>query len=158
MKQFKNVFISHHGKDDGHITKLKDLLKSKDYVLRNSSIDSSKPNQATSDPYIQKLLREGIKWAGTTLVLIGQNTHTREWVNWEIEQSEKAGNRIVGIYIRGATDADVPEAFEKFGHALVGWNSDKMIDAIEGTCDDWNKPDGTPWTNRFIPPRGDCAR
>jgi hypothetical protein len=152
----KNVFISHHGKDDEHITKLKDLMRSKGYILRNSSIDSSKSNQATNDQYIQKLLREGIRWAGTTVVLIGHKTHTRDWVNWEIEQALKEGKRIVGVFIQGATDADVPDAFQKYGDALVGWNSDRIIDAIEGSCNNWNKTDGSPWENKWDPTRGTC--
>lgn len=157
MSNIKNVFISHHGKDDEHITGLKSLLQTKGYTLRNSSVDSSKPNQATSDDYIKGLLRDGIRWAGTTVVLIGHETHSRDWVNWEIEQSQKEGNRIVGVLIQGAKDADVPEAFEKYGNALVGWNSDKVIDAIEGTCNDWCKNDGSAWENKWNATRGVCG-
>ena len=49
MEKKKNVFISHFGKDDAHIGKLKDLLAKKGYTLRNSSIDSSKPNDANGN-------------------------------------------------------------------------------------------------------------
>jgi len=147
----KNAFISHYNKHDDHIKKLKDLLQRNGYNIRNSSIDSTKPNQANSPDYIRSLLRSRINWAGTTIVLIGPQTHTREWVNWEIEQSNKAGNLIVGIYIRGSSDCKVPDAFNKYGDALVGWNSDCIIDAIEGRCSDFNKPDGSPrdcmWKN-----------
>ena len=53
----KNVFISHYGKDDEHIGKLKDLLGKKGYTLKNSSIDSTKPNEASNPEYIKSLLR-----------------------------------------------------------------------------------------------------
>ncbi|MET0106058.1 MAG: TIR domain-containing protein [Sedimenticola sp.] len=152
----KNVFISHYGKDDEHVGGLKDLLAQKGYTLKNSSIDSTKPNQANNEDYIRQLLRSRIDWAGTTIVLIGPQTHTREWVDWEIEQSEKAGNRIVGVYIEGATDADVPESFEKFGDALVGWQSDRVIDAIEGTCNNWEKTDGSERESKWSAPRSTC--
>ena len=88
----KNVFISHYGKNDEHIGKLKDLLGKKGYTLKNSSIDSTKPNEASNPEYIKSLLRSRIQWAGTTVVLIGPKTHTREWVNYEIEQSNKSDN------------------------------------------------------------------
>lgn len=139
----KNVFISHYGKDDEHIGKLKSLLGSVGYELRNSSIDSSKPNNASNDEYIKGLLRDGISWAGTVLVLIGGKTHTRPWVNWEIEQAAKQGKRIVGIYLHAESGCDVPEAFEKHGSALVGWNSNRIVDAIEGKINDWQNPDGS---------------
>jgi hypothetical protein len=152
----KNVFISHFGKDDEHVGNLKELMKQKGYTLKNSSIDSTKPNEASNPDYIRALLRSRIEWAGITLVLIGPNTHTREWVNWEIEYSKDVGNRIVGIFIEGASDSDVPESFEKYGDALVGWRSDRIADAIEGRLNNFEKVDGTQWANRFAVARSNC--
>ena len=157
MKNLKNVFISHFNEDESHIQNLKDLLKDKsDYVLRNSSIDSTKPNNASNPDYIKSLLRERINWAGTTIVLIGPNTHTRDWVNWEIEQSHKQGNRIVGVFINGAKDSDVPENFQKYGDALVGWTTDKIIGAIEGTVSNWERADGTERSPYWESGRTEC--
>lgn len=156
-KDIKNVFISHYGQDEEHIVKLKDLLDSKGYQLRNSSIDSTKPNDAKNEEYIKyQLLKPGIEWAGTTIVLIGPETHTRWWVDWEIEQSNDAGNRIVGVYIQGATDSDIPEALNKYGEPPVGWQSDKIIDAIEGRLKQGENPDGTPWISPYLPNRSEC--
>lgn len=142
MKE-KNVFISHYGKDDEHIGKLKDLLSKKGYTIKNSSIDSTKPNRATNPEYIRRLLRLRIHWAGTFICLIGDKTHTREWVNWEIEQAAMKGKRIVGVYINGASEAEVPESFNLYGNALVGWTGDKIIEAIEGK-NNFEAPDGSP--------------
>jgi hypothetical protein len=152
----KNVFISHYNKDDEHISNLKSLLQKKGYTIKNSSIDSSKPNQAKNPEYIKSLLRSRIDWAGTTIVLIGPKTHTREWVNYEIDRSAKSGNRIVGVHIQGALGSEVPSSFDKYGDALVGWNSNKVIDAIEGTCNNFENPDGTPREGPFPSSRGNC--
>lgn len=154
MKE-KNVFISHHGKDDEHINNLRELLKRKGYNLKNSSIDSSKPNEANNPDYIKSILRPRIDWAGTMIVLIGSGTATREYVNWEINYAGPDKN-IVGVYIRGASGADVPEAFNEYGRALVGWNSDKIIDAINGKITDWENPDGTPRQSHYEIPRDSC--
>lgn len=156
MKKKKNVFISHFGKDEDHIKKLKTLLSKKGYTLRNSSIDSTKPNDAKNTEYIKSLLRDGITWAGTTIVLIGPKTHTRWWVDYEIEQSNKEGNRIVGVYLQGETDSEVPDSFDKYADALVGWNSDRIIDAIEGRCNNFENPDGTPRESIWQPEKGVC--
>ena len=156
MAEQKNVFISHYGDDDEHIGKLKDLLREKGYELRNSSIDSTKPNEANNPDYIKQLLRSRIEWAGTTIVLIGPETHTREWVDWEIETSNRFGNRIVGVFIHGASDSDIPEALEKYGDSLVGWQSDRVIDAIEGVEDYWEDASGSIREPVHIQPRSDC--
>jgi hypothetical protein len=96
------------------------------------------------DETIRRLLRMKISWAGTVVVLIGKETATRKWVNWEIDQANRQGKRIVGVFVRGGTKADVPAAFEKYGSALVAWNSDSIVAAIEGTSNPFQNADGSP--------------
>ncbi len=141
----RNVFISHYGKDDQYVQDLRTIMNKNGYTLRNSSIDSLKPNKASNPDYIRKLLRKGIKWAGTVIVLIGDKTHTREWVNWEIKQAQKLGTRVIGVYKNGLQkdNPTLPEAFNLCGNALVGWKSGRIIDAIEGEINNFEKPDGT---------------
>jgi len=128
-----NLFIAHYGKDEEYIPKLKGLLKGRNYNIRDSSITESEPNSAHNHDYIKSLLRPKIDWAGTVLVLISPETHKRDWVNWEIEYAFKHGDkRIVGVYLQGATDADLPERLKDYGDACVAWNSDKLSAAIEG--------------------------
>jgi hypothetical protein len=149
MDKTKNVFVSHYNKDEENIGRLKGLLAGKGYTLKNSSIDSTKRNNANSEEYIKSLLRPKINWAGTFVCLIGSETHNRKWVNWEIQQAEKKGKRIVGVYINGAKDSDVPANFEKYGDALVSWTSDKIIGAIEGHINNWETPTGDIRANKW---------
>jgi hypothetical protein len=144
----KHVFISHHHKDDAEVTKLTNLLKGRGYDIRNSSIRAKPSNQKRLDEkrvpeaVLRRLLRMKISWAGTTLVLVGKETHQRPWVNWEIEQAHKQGKRIIGVYQHGGTEADVPKNFAKYGSALVNWNSDSIINAMEGG-NNFTNPDGS---------------
>src|SRR5688500_3109117 len=107
----RHVFISHHHKDDAEVDNLNRLLSGNGYDIRNSSIRAKPANQRrldkglVSDETIRRLLRMKISWAGTVVVLIGKDTHTRPWVNWEIEQANKQGKRLVGVYVHGGTDA-----------------------------------------------------
>ena len=143
--KIKNLFISHVHEDDAAVKGVKDLIDSKGYAIRDSSIVSEKPNQAKSANYIKsEILAPRIEWAGTMVVVISPETHTSKWVNWEIEQANRQGKRIVGVYARGGTEADVPEAFERYGSALVGWNTESIIDAVDGRKNDFQRPDGSP--------------
>lgn len=152
----KNVFISHYGKDDESVQSLKSLLSTNGYTLKNSSIDSTKPNDASNEEYIKSLLRDKMKWAGSVIVLIGPETHTRDWVNWEIDLAYRLGKPIIGVFIQGAKDSDVPDSFQKYGDALVGWNSNKIIDAINGVYSGWSKVDGSSWESKFSSKREVC--
>lgn len=146
----RHVFISHHHADDSEVDKLKSLLSRNGYDIRNSSIRAKPANQERLDKglvrpeVIRRLLRRKISWARTTLVLIGKDTHSREWVNWEIEQAHKQGKRIVGVYVRGGTEADTPAPLEKYASAIVGWESTCIMDAIDGTENPFENPDSSP--------------
>lgn len=149
MDKTHHAFVSHYNGDDEHIQRLKDLLGKRGYLLKNGSIDSTKSNWAKSDEYIKRLLRLRIQWAGTFICLIGPETHTRPWVNWEIDQAHKKGKRIIGVFIHGAkADSILPENLEKYGHGLTGWNSDKIIDGLEGKEIGWCDYAGVPFPER----------
>lgn len=155
----KNVFISHHGKDDYEVQRLRRLMDRHGYTLRNSSIDSTKPNNAESENHIKyNLLRPGINWAGSVIVLIGEETHSRWWVNWEIEQAQKLGTRVIGVYINGLQQENppLPEAFINCANALVGWTGNNIIDAIEGKINNFQNPNGTPKPNIWGSFRSTC--
>jgi hypothetical protein len=90
------------------------------------------------------LLRMKVSWASTVVVLVGEQTHTRSWVTWEIEQAHQQGKRIVGVYVQGGTDANKPAALEQYASAIVGWNSRSIMAAIDGTENPFEQPDGSP--------------
>jgi MTH538 TIR-like domain (DUF1863) len=146
----RHVFISHHHADDAEVDKLTTLLSKRGYDIRNSSIRAKPANQERLDKglvkpeVIRRLLRRKISWAGTVVVLIGKDTHSRPWVNWEVEQANKQGKRIVGIYEQGGTEADVPPALEKYASSICGWNSECIISAIDGKENSFENPDGSP--------------
>jgi len=139
MANRRHVFISHHHADDAHVDRLSNMLGRQGYEIRNSSIRAKPSNQArldrgmVKDETIRRLLRRKMSWASTVVVLIGKETHARPWVNWEITKANQLGKRIVGVFTRGATDADIPPALDDYGSAIVNWNSDSIIDAVEGT-------------------------
>ena len=145
----RHVFISHHHADDSRVDQLTDMLSRAGNDVRNSSVRMKPANQRrfdegrVSDEVIRRVLRMKISWASTVVVLVGKETHTRPWVNWEIEQAHKQGKRIVGVYERGGVDVPLPKALEDYGTKVVGWNSDSIIDAIESPDNTFENPDGT---------------
>lgn len=142
MQVQKNVFISHVHKDDHGLQKLKDLLAPKGMDVRDSSIHKGKFNEAKDEHYIKtEILAPAINWAGVFVCYVSPQTKDSEWVNWEIEYAAKQGKRIVGIWEHGESECDLPDALKEHADAVVGWNGDSVIDAINGK-DSWEKPDG----------------
>lgn len=149
----RHLFISHHHADDASVSKLTSMLQRSQQDVRNSSIRAKPANQRrldkgmVKDETIRRLLRRKISWASTVVVVIGKETATRKWVNWEIDQANSQGKRIVGVFERGGTNADVPTSFEKYGSALVAWNARGIVKAIEGQENMFQNPDGTSRTS-----------
>lgn len=138
MASRRNVFISHHHADDEAVTNMTNMLSRKGYEIRNSSIRAKPANQErlakglVSDNTIKRLLRMKMSWASTVIVLIGKNTAQRPWVDWEIGQAKQQGKQIIGVYERGGTENDKPAALEQYASAIVNWNAESIIAAVEG--------------------------
>jgi len=145
----RHVFISHHHNDDKKVDELTNLLIKGGSDVRNSSVRMKPANERrmaeglVKEETIRRILRMKISWASTVVVLIGKETHTRPWVDWEITQANKQGKRIVGVYEHGGTDAEKPAALERYGSAIVAWNTDSIINAIEGRSNEFQNSDGT---------------
>ena len=149
--EIKNVFVSHVHEDDSVLPELKDLLSKNGCEIRDGSIDSSKPNDAKNPDYIKaEILAPRIQWAGCVMVLISPDTHTSEYVDWEIEYAAKLGKRIVGVFARGAKDSDIPKNLELYGDALVGWSGQTIVDAINGKTTGSVNADGSARPPRTI--------
>lgn len=149
MPDEKNIFISHVHEDDDLLPKLKDLISNAGMEVRDGSINSDKPNAASSEDYIKReILAPRIQWASTLVVLITHDTAQSDWVNWEIKYAVEQGKNVVGVFAQGATDADIPEELRKHGDAaVVGWQSERVVDAINGKITSFDDPaTGNPRT------------
>lgn len=133
----RHLFISHHHRDDSLVDKFTRLLGGKGWDVRNSSIrakpanDERLKNGLVKDSVLKRLLRMKVSWASTVVVLIGEKTHSRPWVNWEIDQAHAQGKAIVGVFEQGGKDSDIPKSLEKYASAIVGWNANSIQRAID---------------------------
>ena len=87
-------------------------------VVRNSDvtksdvdaewIDASLWEEAKEkgDDAIKRLIDDALEGTSVTAVLIGSETSSRAWVQYEIDQSIGRGNGLLGIYIHNIADKD----------------------------------------------------
>jgi hypothetical protein len=150
-EQTRNVFISHIHEDDEGLGKLKDLLGKAGMTIRDGSINSLKPNAAQSPEYIKsQILAPRIDWAGTMIVYVTPDTKDSDWVDWEIRHAHQKDKRIVGVWAHGCNDCELPAALTDLADAVVGWCGSSIVDAVNGDCDVWEKPDGSACDVRQI--------
>ncbi|QYA25598.1 TIR domain-containing protein [Gramella sp. MT6] len=77
----RNFFVSyHHNNDQGYIKKLRQLkqgMKVADYSLK-------KDISEYTDEQIYKVIRDKMRSCSVTIVLIGERTGHRKWIDWEL--------------------------------------------------------------------------
>ncbi len=60
----------------------------------------------TSDDAIKKWINEQMKYRSCTVILVGNQTANRKWINYEIVRSWNEKMGVVGIYIHGLKNSD----------------------------------------------------
>lgn len=59
-----------------------------------------------TDAKIEEWIDEQLKGTSVTVVLIGEDTAGKKWINYEINSSHKKGNGMLGIYIHQLKNSD----------------------------------------------------
>jgi hypothetical protein len=147
----RNVFISHIHENDDRLGPLKDLLGKHGCSVRDSSINSEKPNNASDPDYIMReILQPRIDWASALIVLVTADTKDSNWVNKEIEYAHQQGKQIIGVWDHGHAGCELPEKLDEYADQMVAWRGEQVVDALEGRLDGWRDPDGNPMPDRTI--------
>lgn len=157
-KEIKNIFVSHYHSDADAIENFKCLIGNHGIYMRDSSIYEKKlKNNAHNEQYIkQELIKPQMRWASTVVVLIGKNTADSNYVNWEIKTAAEMGKRIIGVFLPGSKDENIPSELIENGDNLVGWNGEKIVRAINGEDFDWEYPSGNFNRNSASIPHYTC--
>lgn len=143
-----NAFISYDHDDQKQIAGFK-LLKNTpdhpldfhDHSLKDAVRDRSgkpikyPPSDHRSKPVRDEIIRKFDR-ASKLVVLIGDETHKSEWVDWEIKKfyeikekvsGEKTWKRIRGMTLKGSDHATIPNALMN-GRSTqwLAWNPDTL--------------------------------
>lgn len=159
-KDLYNIFISHYSKDDKYVQSLKERLSKAGMKIRNYSVDSTKhtDGRRPSDAAIIRALNIRIKACSTFVCLIGPDTHSRPWVNYEIRKAFQEGKRVIGIYTHGNKDSAIlPVPMKRHAGSILGWNSlDKLGDVIEGKTSIFENQDSSTSSGYYTIVRVKC--
>jgi hypothetical protein len=121
----RNVYFSFHYED---IWKVNQIRKSGVVFGAKSAgfADRSlwEEAKAKHDRALKELIADGLNGTSVTVVLIGRETASRRWVKYEIQQSLKRGNALLGIHIHQVPTMDGRVAHRgRVPHALKAHDS-----------------------------------
>ena len=104
----KRVFISFKAEDKKKVDGLRLLAKNPNYELDLYDESVRSPINSTNAPYIKTKIKEKIQRSGVVLCLVNKDTHTSDWVSWELETSIALGKPIVAMAVKDIDKATIP--------------------------------------------------
>ena len=109
LKQFtqRKVFFSFHfQRDVWRVSQIRNCNVITTTYAQSDFVDAAawETVMRQGDSNIKKWIDTQIHGTSITIVLIGQETSTREYVLYEIEKSYNKGNALIGIYIHNMQD------------------------------------------------------
>jgi len=126
----RKIFLSFHAEDKKKLAGIRLMLK-------NPSIDLDFFDQGLREPvnseqasYIKKIIRDKIAMASVVLCLIGDETASRDWVNWELYEAFYLRKGLCGVRLKN-THGIIPDLLEKIGAPIAKWDVKEIIRVIE---------------------------
>lgn len=97
---------------------------------------------------LERLIQSAFQGTSVTAVLIGSETAKRPWVTYEIQQSIKRGNGLIGVRIHNIKDqygersrsGPIPELLRRGGYRIYDWDRARFGQWVEWAALDVGKP------------------
>ncbi|PVV15599.1 MAG: hypothetical protein B6D77_01745 [gamma proteobacterium symbiont of Ctena orbiculata] len=127
----QRVFISFKAEDRKKIDGLRLLAKNPDYELDFYDESVRSPINSTNAPYIKTKLKEKINRSGVVLCVVNTDTHTSEWVSWELEKAIELKKPIVAMAVKGINRATLPSPIRN-KVKFYPWNPSSLNSYLNG--------------------------
>jgi hypothetical protein len=71
--------------------------KNNNLKLNIEDVSTDTKIKSDDEVYLRKRMREQISKADDFIVFVGEDTHKRRWIAWEIEQAKTLKKRIIAV-------------------------------------------------------------
>lgn len=123
----KRVFISFRHEDRDQINGVRLLAANPNFDIEFYDEFVRKAIDSTDATYIRSRIREKIMRTTVTICMLSRETHTSQWVNWELEESLDKGSQIICMGLPGVTQAiTLPEPARRLKLPWYVWNHDHL--------------------------------
>lgn len=129
-KAKKRVFLSFIEEDKERVQGLRLLAANPNFDLEFYDESVRVAINSRDAEYLKRKIREKIYRTTVTVCLISENTYKSEWVNWELEESNEKGNKIIAMALKGINSAVLPRLIKEKGVTFYGWDPKNLNDLI----------------------------
>ena len=120
----KRVFLSFKAEDKQQVQGLRLLATNPNFGIEFFDESVRRQIQSSNEAYVRQKIREKINRTSVTICMIGYNTHKSRWVNWELIESKKKGNKIIVMALKGINRATLP--VEAKDTNFLAWDYERL--------------------------------
>ena len=122
MQASRRVFLSFASEDLAFVRGVRLLARNPGIDLDFYDESLRVAVNSTQAEYVKRVIRDKISRASVTVCFIGPATHLSPWVDWELEESLRCGNRIVAMAVKGCDSAILPALVKQTGLTFHPWD------------------------------------
>lgn len=119
----RNTFLSFDYDDIDEVNLLRAHAKNEKSEIEFIDRSVKDPINSERAEYIKQKIAERIRQCSQTVVYITDNTHSSDWVKWEVEKSLQLGKGIVAVHKGDVPPSNMPSCITDNGIKVVTWSN-----------------------------------
>ncbi len=119
----RNTFLSFDYDDIDEVNLLRAHAKNEKSEIEFIDRSVKDPINSERAEYIKQKIAERIRQCSQTVVYITDNTHSSDWVKWEVEKSLQLGKGIIAVHKGDAPPSNMPSCITDNGIKVVTWSN-----------------------------------
>ncbi|TFF92876.1 MAG: TIR domain-containing protein [Promethearchaeota archaeon] len=117
-----DIFLSYKEEDNQYVNGLRGLLQNPNNKYRHRGKIAYKNYRNKGKFVIKKYLKDEIRKCDALICIVGNDTHTSEWVLYELQVAKSFGKKIVAVRIKG-TNGGRPRVLDAWKIPDTNWNA-----------------------------------
>ena len=108
----RNTFLSFDYEDIDEVNLLRAHAKNEKSEIEFIDRSVKDPINSERAEYIKQKITERIRQCSQTVVYITDNTHSSDWVKWEVEKSLQLGKGVIAVHKGDAPPSNMPSCIQ----------------------------------------------
>jgi hypothetical protein len=130
MSMARHVFLSFVEEDLTLVTLFRGQARNRNSALSFDDYSVKDPYNSTRAEYIRSQITPKIRACSVLVCLVGAQTYSSSWVDWEIRAAAALGKKVVGVRLSSTRTDPLPAALRDVGAAVCGWDVDSIVRLI----------------------------
>jgi len=124
-----NIFLSYKWEDRSYVNGLAGLLQNPNNQYRHIPLNEREDYRNKGRDAVKNYLKGLINECDAIICLVGENTHTSEWVSYEMEVGRSLNKKILAVRIKGSKGG-LPAQLRSWGIQETNWDSQLINNAL----------------------------